>query len=133
MLLVADHDLGDPDLGGLVERAREQAVRLLAALLRQQVVGLAVVDRVDLLEVDEVADVDRLRQLDVEPVEVLVLERHELALLDLETADDVLVIDVLAVVTAHLVVADRRQVALVEEVEAELLRLGRADTSARAR
>ena len=89
MLLVPDHDLRDRDLAGLLERPNEQQVRLLGALLREQVVGLAEVDRVDLVEVDEVADVDRLRQLDVEPVEVLVLERDVLALLDLEAADDV--------------------------------------------
>ena len=88
MLLVADDDLRDPDLPGLLERAREQPVGLLGAVVRQQVVRLAEVDRVDLVEVDEVADVDRVRQLDVEPVEVLVLERDVAALLDLEAPDD---------------------------------------------
>src|SRR5256714_872264 len=131
MLLVADDDLGDGDLPRLLERPDEQPVRLLGALLRLEVVGLAEVDRVDLVQVDEVADVDRPRQLDVEPVEVLVLERDEAALIDLEAADDVVAVDVLAAVAAHLVVADRLQVALVQEVEPELLRLGRADHSHR--
>ena len=95
MLLVADHDLGDRDLAGFLERPDEQPVGLLGAVLRLEVVGLAEVDRVDLVQVDEVADVDRLRQLDVEPIEVLVVERDIAALLDLEAADDVVVVDVL--------------------------------------
>ena len=66
-----------------------------------------------------------MRELDVEPVEVLVLERDEPALLDLEAADDLVGIDVLACVFAHLVVPDRRQIVLVEEVEFQLLGLDR--------
>jgi len=119
--------LRDRDLFRLLECAHEQPVGLLGAVLRQQVVALAEVDRVDLVQVDEVQDVDRLGQLDVEAVEVLLLERHEAALLDLEAAHDVVVVHVLAGVAPDLVVADRLQVALVEEVEAELLRLGRPD------
>ena len=60
-------------------------------------------------------------------LEVCILERDEAAFLDLEAADDVLRVDVLAGVAAHLVVADRLQVALVQEVEAELLRRGRGE------
>src|SRR5919197_2988498 len=127
VLLVADDDLRDPDLAGLGERANEQAVRLLRALRRQEVVGLAVVDRVDLVERDEVADVDRVRELDVEPVEILVADLDVAALLDLEAADDVVGVDRLAVVAPHLLVGDRRHVLLVQEVEAELLRLGRRE------
>ena len=131
VLLLADHDLRDRHLPRLVERFREQPVRLLGAVLGHEVVRFPEVDRVDLVEIDEVADVDRLRQLDVEPVDVLVLERDVAVLLDLEAADHVLVVDVLAGVAAHFVVADRRQVALVEEVETELLRLRCADHSHR--
>src|SRR5207248_11629185 len=105
-------------------RAREQAEGLLGALLRREIVGLAEIDRVDLLERDEVADVDRVGELDVQPVEVVRLDRHVAALLDLERADDVLRVDVLAGVLSHLVVADRHEVAPVDEVEAKLLRLG---------
>src|SRR5581483_302107 len=125
MLLVADHDLRDRDPPRLLERTDEQHVRLLRALVREQVVGLPKVDRVDLLERDEVADLDRVRQLDVEAVDVLVLERHELALRDLEAPDDVLGVDRLAVVPPDLLVADRRHVPLVQEMEAHLLGLGR--------
>src|SRR5207249_3704283 len=49
------------------------------------------------------------------------------ALLDLEAADDVVRVDVLAGVSPHLLVADRLQIVLVQEVEAELLRLGGAE------
>ena len=50
MLLVADHDFGDANLAGLVERACEQPVRLLRVPIRQQVVGLAEEHGIDLLE-----------------------------------------------------------------------------------
>src|SRR5258705_4245050 len=125
MFLVADHHLGDPDLAGLLEGYNEQAIGLLGALRRQQVVRLPEVDRVDLVEIGEVADVDGAGELDGEPVEVLVFERHVAALLDLEPANDLVRVDPLTVVTPDLLVGDRRQVLLVEEVEAELLRLGR--------
>src|SRR5258705_150057 len=125
MFLVADHHLGDPDLAGLLEGYNEQAIGLLGALRRQQVVRLPEVDRVDLVEIGEVADVDGAGELDVEPVEVLVFERHVAALLDLEPANDLVSVDPLTVVTPDLLVGDRRQVLLVEEVEAKLLRLRR--------
>ena len=65
-----------------------------------------------------------MRELDVETVEVLVVERHVTPLLDLEAADDLVGVDPFAVVTPDLLVGDGCQVLLVEEVEAELLRLG---------
>ena len=61
-----------------------------------------------------------MRELDVEPIEVLILEGDEPALLDLEPADDLVGVDMLACVLAHLVVADRSQIVLVEEVELQL-------------
>src|SRR6266516_759941 len=127
MLLVADHRLGDPDLAGLVECTDEQAIRLLRPLRRQEVVRLAEVDRVDLVEIHEIHDVDGMRELDGEAVEVLVLERHLTPLLDLEAADDLVGVDALAVVTPDLLVGDGRQVLLVEEVKAKLLRFRRRE------
>ena len=55
------------------------------------------------------------------------VELDEAALLELEAADDVVRVDVLAGVLVHLVVADRAHVAAVEEVELQLLRLGRRE------
>ena len=133
MLLVADDDLRDPDLPCFLEGARQQPVGLLGALGRQEVVRLPEIDRVDLVQVDEVADVDRVGELDVEPVEVLVLQGDIAALLDLEAPDDLVGVDPLTVVPAHLLVGDRRQVLLVEEVEAELLRLRRREHAHRER
>ncbi|HEX9380688.1 MAG TPA: hypothetical protein VF891_04240 [Gaiellaceae bacterium] len=60
-------------------------------------------------------------QLDVEPVEILLLQRDVAALLDLEAADDVIRVDGLPIVPAYLLVGDRGQVLLVEEVETQLL------------
>jgi hypothetical protein len=66
-----------------------------------------------------------VRELDVEPVEVLVVERDVTPLLDLEAANDLVCVDRPAIVTPDLLVGDRRQVLLVEEVKAKLLRLRR--------
>ena len=123
VLLLADHDLRDRHLPRLVERFREQPVRLLGAVLGHEVIRLPEVDRVDLVEIDEVADVDRVRELDVEAVDVLVGQLDVPALLDLEPANDVLGVDVLAGVLSDLVVADWHQVVLVEKVKLQLLRL----------
>jgi hypothetical protein len=86
-LQITTFAIADPT--GLLERPHEEPVRLLAALLRHVVVRLPEVDGVDLVERDEVADVDRMRELDVEAVEVLGLDRDEAPLLELERADDV--------------------------------------------
>ena len=122
MLLVPDHDLRDPDTTCLGESFDEQPVWLLAPLLWNEVIGLPKVDRVDLVEGDEVADVDGVGELDVQPIEILRLDRHVVPLLDFEGAHDVVRVNVLAGVLADLVVADRLEVAAVDEVEPQLAR-----------
>ena len=71
VLLVADHELRDRDAARLLERLQQQAVGLLGAVLREQVVALTERERVDLVDRDELANVDRVGQLDVEPVDVV--------------------------------------------------------------
>ena len=50
LLLGADHDVRDADLAGLAHRLEQQPVRLRAAGAGREVVGVVVVDRVDLGE-----------------------------------------------------------------------------------
>ena len=63
LLLGADDDARDRDLARLAHRVEQQPVGLGAAGAGREVVGVVVVDRVDLVEVDEVLDVDRPRLL----------------------------------------------------------------------
>ena len=106
----------------LLERLAEEDVGLRRALLRHDVVRRLEERGIDLIARDEVLDVDRLRRLDVRLREVLRLDDDELVLLDLVALDDVLPLDGLAGRRAHALVADRREVALVEQAEVELLR-----------
>ena len=59
------------DLARLAHRVEQQPVGLGAAGGRREVVGVVVVDRVDLGEIDELLDVDRLRRLRIERVELV--------------------------------------------------------------
>jgi hypothetical protein len=58
VLLVPEAHLGDPNLVLLGQRLPKQRVRLGAGLVGDQVVGLLEQDRVDLVQVDELLDVD---------------------------------------------------------------------------
>ena len=98
MLLVAHDDLRDRDATRLLEGFEQEAVGLLRAALGQQVVALAEEQRVDLVDRDELADVDRVRQLDIEPVDVFITDLDKAALLELEAANDLVGIDVFPVV-----------------------------------
>jgi len=124
VLLVAEADLGDPDLAGLVQGLPEQRVGLRAGLLRDEVVGLLVQHGVDLLEIDELLDVDRARGLDRDRLEVVVGQDHVAILLVLVPLHDVLVADLLAVDRAHPLHADPSAVLVVELIEPKGLLLG---------
>ena len=75
-LLVADDDLRDGDLVRLAHRVEQELVRLRPARPGRQVVRVVVEDRVDLGQVDEVEDVDRLRAPRLERVELAGLDRR---------------------------------------------------------
>ena len=53
VFLFLDHDLADRNLCRLFHRFVEEPERLLPTLVRREVIGLFVVDRVDLAEVGE--------------------------------------------------------------------------------
>src|SRR5581483_10667708 len=99
----------------------QQHVALLAALERREVVRRLEVERLDLRGVDEGDDVHGLRGLDVGAAEVLVREHDVAVLLVLVALDHLLPGHFLAGLLVHALVADRREVALVEHAEGELL------------
>ena len=102
----------------LLHRAHEQRVRPLGSLLRPDEIRVREEGRVDLLVRHEVLEVDRVLALDLHGLEVLVGELDELALRVLERLDDLVVRHRLLLDLADLLVADRRVVLRVDQVEA---------------
>ena len=119
LLLGAQHDAGDRHLAGLAHRLEQQAVGLPRALVGDEVVRVVVEDRVDVLEVDEVLDVDRAGLLGGDRVELLGRD-HDVALLgQLEALDDLLVRDLLVGHGVHALLGDAVARVGVELVEAD--------------
>ena len=79
------------------------------------------VDRVDLVEVDEVGDLDRPGLLRVELLELVLGDHHVLLGGDLVALDDVAVLDLLAVGLGDALVAHARAVGLAQLAEAHRL------------
>jgi hypothetical protein len=104
---------------------RAMRVRVFTLLIRLQIVRLVEVDRIDLREVDELEDLDRLRRLGTDPREVLVGDHDVLALLVLVAAHDLVVGNLLVIERAAADVLDAPLVLLMEKVEAHVVRADR--------
>ena len=123
-LPLADGDLGDGDLAGVLQRLPEQDVRPGRGALRLEVVRLLEVDRVDLVLVDELEHLDLVAGAQGHVLEVLVGEDDDLAVGQLEALGDVAVLDLFAVDRADPLVLDAAAVGGVHLVEADVLVLG---------
>jgi hypothetical protein len=125
----ADHHPRHPDLVGLAQHLAQQHVRLQALLRGHQVVRLFEQHRLDRAGVGEVDDVDRLRRLDVGPLEVLLLDHDVLAVGVLVALDDVVPLDDLLGAAVKPLIAHRAHVAAIEQVEVDVVaRLGGVQT-----
>ena len=128
MLLVADHDLRDRRPGRSPRapaRAAGTASRRPPAATGSTPCGRRAGRS---RRSNEVADVDGVRQLDVEPVDVLVGSSSTYRPFSISKPRTMSSGSTcLPVSLLHLLVADRAHVSLVEEVEAQLLRLGRRE------
>ena len=126
-LLAPHHDPPDRDLVERLHRVDQQRVRLLAALVGNEVVGLLEVERIDVVEVDELLDLDLVAALRAQRVDLRRLDDHVPALRDLEAALDPVGADLFAGRVRNLAVADARAGSLLELVEAHVFVLRRAD------
>jgi hypothetical protein len=127
VLALAQHDRRDAHLAGPAQHLAEEGVGLAVLVERLHVVGLLVVDGLDVRCVDEADELDGPPGLDVGLLEVLLREDDVAILLVLVAADDLLPRHFLAGVLVDSPVADGREFAAVEEVESKLARiLGRS-------
>src|SRR5439155_25235934 len=103
VLLRAHDELPDRDLVLLLESLAQERVRLAATAFRvgREVVGLLVEHRIDLVEVDEILDVDRVALLRLDRFELLGRELDELTLLELISLDELGALDLLARTFGH--------------------------------
>jgi hypothetical protein len=119
----ANDDLGQRDPLRRPQGLAKEEVRLAAGLLRLQVVGGVEELGVDLVCADGREHVDRLCRLDVGRAQVVVGHHDETVLVHLEPFDHVLPGDFLARLLVDALVVDRREVALVHQVECQPARL----------
>src|SRR4051812_35777032 len=125
LLLGADDDRRDRHAAGLAHRVEQQLVGLRAAGPRGEVVRVVVVDRVDLVQRDEVLDLDRLGLLRVQRLELARLDDDIAVGRQLEALDDVLV--------GHLVAGGRIDALLLDAHACLAVELMEADGLARHR
>jgi len=127
MLLVAQHHVGDADLAGLDECFAQQRVDLLAATVGGEVVRRVDVEEGDVLGIDERNDIHRLGRLGMGGLDFLIAEHDVMALLVLDTLDDVLAVDLFAGGLVDALVAHAVHAALVQPVEIDSAAAGGRD------
>ena len=117
IFLAAHGELADADLLRPPQRLAQDDEGLLGKVVgRHDIIGLVEIDRVDVAQVDELAEVERLAALQLDALDLLVLEQDIFALRHLIALDDLVAVD-RADARHHLLIFDplaRRLVDLVE-------------------
>ena len=120
-MLGPQHEAGNADPVRALHRLDQQRVRLRRAAIGHQVVGALVIDGIDLRQIDEVLDLDRLVGAGVERFQLLARHRDVSSLAELEALDDVLPGNFLTFDAAHALLLDTPAVLVVQHVEAHFL------------
>src|SRR5439155_593608 len=123
-LLAAHDELGERDAPLRAHRVGEESIRLLAAFVRAEVVRLLEVDRVHRRERHELRDVDDLRRLALQRLELLVADADVLVLRELVPADERRAVHDLVADRAEVLEFDAGAALGVEQVERDGLRRG---------
>src|SRR3989442_1162802 len=121
-LLAAHDELRERDAPVRAHRVGEEPIRLLTALVGAQVVRLLEIDRVHRREWHELRDVDDLRRLALEALELLVGDAHVLVLRELVPADERRPVHDLVADRAEVLQLDAGAALGVEQVEGDGLR-----------
>ena len=120
LLLPGEHERADADDAGVPHRREQQRVRAALGLGagRDEVVRAVEEDGVDLVGADEARDLDRARGVAaLERLELVVLDRDELALHDLPAAHELVRPDLDVVDRAPALLLDRRQTLAMQHPE----------------
>src|SRR5262245_34460189 len=123
-LLPARDVLGQRHHARVAHGLAEQLVRLVAALVRSEIVRVLKVHRIDVGQRHELLDVDRLARRRLERFQLLVGEEHELVLRHLAPLHQLAALDDALAARAPRLLLDARLAHLVNEVERGLLGMG---------
>ena len=94
IFLAAHRQLADADLVRPLERFAEHDERFLGEIVgRHDEIGLVVIDRIDVAEVDELGQLERLAAFQFDLLDLLGLEQDIFALLDLIALEDFVAVD----------------------------------------
>src|SRR6266852_3868057 len=107
-----------------LHRFAEQAIGLVASLVRAEVISLRYVNPVDRARFDELDDLEAVRLGGLERVELFFGEEHVLVLRVLVSFDEVVAFDELVVRRAEYLLFDPALALRVDEVEADGFRGG---------
>src|SRR5262245_59893167 len=123
-LLAAHDELRERDAPLLFHRVSEEPIRLVAALVRPEEIRPLEVDRIDRLERHELGDVDHLRGVALELLQLVVGDPHILVLRELVAAHERRAIHDLVVHRAEGLLLDARAALGVQHVEGDARRRG---------
>ena len=112
-----DHHLRDTDFFAVLESIAQKRVGFIPALLRFQIVRFIKKHGVDLVLVDEVLNINRLRRFEVYALKIFIPEHNIFSFFIFITFDDLFPWDLLAVFFGHSLVIDRAQVAFAQETK----------------
>src|SRR5436190_21905984 len=124
MLAIADHHLGNTNFARSAERLVQDCVRFLSTLLRLKEIRLVEKLRIDLPQINEIGDVDRMRGFDAHLLEVFILHHDIMTALEFEALYDLIGWNFLRVGFRHLFVSDRTEIAGTKLPETKLLLSG---------
>src|SRR3982750_3525934 len=126
MLALTNDDFSDTDRARLANCLTQQRVRFFAAFAGHEIVRRLKVARIDLLLLHKVENVDGLRLLDGSRLEILVGHHDESSFLVLVAFDDLIPGYGLAIGDADALVLDGREILLMQEAEADMIRANRS-------
>src|SRR5215475_9027110 len=121
MFSIANHDLGNTDFARAAQCLVQNCVSFFPAFLRLKEIRLVEKLRIDLLQIDEICDVDRMCGFNAHLLEVLIFHHNITTALEFEALYDLVGWNFLRVRFRHLFVSDRTEIAGTKLPETKLL------------
>ena len=112
-----DHNLGDADLVAILKRVTQECIGFIAAFLRLKIVWLVEEDRVDLIQIHKILNIDRLGCFDINPVKVFFFQNDIFAFFVLVTFDDLVPRNFFAVLLRNTPVIHGTEIAFSQQTK----------------